>query len=53
MMMHKDVLDISARMVPLNSPMSGKVMLHLPAVACLKVTLHHTMGKSLEEILVV
>jgi hypothetical protein len=53
MMMHKAVLDISARLVHLNSPVCGKVMLHLPPVAHLKVTLHHTVGKSLEEIHVV
>jgi hypothetical protein len=50
MMMHKAILVISTYLVYLNSPMYVKVMLNLPAVARLKVTLHHTMGKSLEEI---
>jgi hypothetical protein len=50
MMMHKAILDISAYLVNLNSPVYVKVMLNLPAVACLKVKLQHTMGKSLVEI---
>jgi hypothetical protein len=49
----KVVLDISAHLVHLNSHVYGKVTWHLPVVACLKVTLHHTVGKTLEEILVV
>jgi hypothetical protein len=53
MTMHKAILDISARPFHLNFPMYDKVMLHLPAVARLKVVLHHTVGKSLEEISVV
>jgi hypothetical protein len=50
MKVHKAILDISARLVHLNSLVYGKVTLHLPAVARLKAALHHTMGKSLEEI---
>jgi hypothetical protein len=53
MKVHKVILDISARLVHLDSPMYGKVTLHLPAVARLKAALHHTVGKSLEEIPVV
>jgi hypothetical protein len=36
MKVHKAILDISAHLVHLNSPMYGKVTLHLPAVARLK-----------------
>jgi hypothetical protein len=35
MKMHKALLDISARLVHLDSPVSGKVTLHLPVVPCL------------------
>jgi predicted aspartyl protease len=35
MKMHQVVLDISARLVHLNSPIYGKVSLQLPPVACL------------------
>jgi hypothetical protein len=50
MMKHKAILVISTYLVYLNSPMYVKVLLNLPAVARLKVILHHTVGKSLEEI---
>jgi hypothetical protein len=50
MKMHKAILDISARLMHLNSAVYGKVTLDLPVVACLKASLHHTVGKSLEEI---
>jgi hypothetical protein len=50
MMTHKAILDISAHLVPLNSPMYGDVTLRLTTVAHLKAALHHTVGKSLEEI---
>jgi hypothetical protein len=53
MKVHKAILDIFVHLVHLNSTMYGKVMLHLLAVACLKASLHHAMGKSLEEIHVV
>jgi predicted aspartyl protease len=38
MKMHKAVLDISARLVHLNSPMYGKVILHLPAISHIKAS---------------
>ena len=50
---HKAILDISAHLVHLDSSVYGKVTLSLPAVARLKASLHHTVGKSLEEIPVV
>jgi hypothetical protein len=37
---HKAILDISARLVQLNSPVYGKVTLHLPVVSCIKASLH-------------
>jgi hypothetical protein len=50
---HKAILDISAHLVHLNSPVYDKVTLHLSTVAWLKASLHHTMGNSIEEISVV
>jgi hypothetical protein len=50
---HKVMLDISARLVHLNSPVYGKVTLHLPAVACIKASLHHVVERKLEDIHVV
>jgi hypothetical protein len=53
MKMHKAVLDISARLVHLNSPVYGKVTLHLPAISHIKASLHHVVERRLEDIHVV
>jgi hypothetical protein len=50
---HKAVLDISARLVHLNSPVYGKVTLHLPTISRIKASLHHVVEKRLEDIHVV
>jgi hypothetical protein len=50
---HKAILDISARLVHLNSPVYGKVTLHLPAISRIKASLHHMMERRLENIPVV
>jgi hypothetical protein len=50
---HRAVLDISARLVHLNSPVYEKVTLHLPAISRIKVSLHHVVEKRLEDIHVV
>jgi hypothetical protein len=50
---HKAVLDISARLVHLNSPVYGKVTLHLPAISRIKASLHHMVERRLEDIPVV
>jgi predicted aspartyl protease len=50
---HKVVLDISARLVHLNSPMYGKVTLHLPTISHIKASLHHVVERRLEDIHVV
>jgi hypothetical protein len=50
---HKAVLDISARLVHLNSPMYGKVTLHLPTISRIKSSLHHMVERRLEDIHVV
>jgi hypothetical protein len=53
MKLHKTILDIAARLVHLNSPVYGKVILHLPAIARIKASLHHVIERKLEDIHVV
>jgi hypothetical protein len=53
MKLHKAILDIAGRPVYLDSPIYGKVSLHLPVIVHLKASIHHTMAKNIEEILVV
>jgi hypothetical protein len=53
MKLYKAILDIAARLVHLNSPVYGKVILHLPAIARFKASLHHMVERKLEEIHVV
>jgi hypothetical protein len=48
---HKVMLDISVRLVHLNSPVYGKVTLHLPAISHIKASLHHVVERKIEEIL--
>jgi hypothetical protein len=50
---HKAILDISARLVHLNSPVYGKVTLHLPTISLIKASLHHVVERRLEDIHVV
>jgi hypothetical protein len=50
---HKAILDISVRLVQLNSPMYGKVTLHLPTVSHIKASLHHVVERKLQDIQVV
>jgi hypothetical protein len=47
---HKAILGIAARLVHLNSPVYGKVTLHLPAVAHIKASLHHMIERKMEDI---
>jgi hypothetical protein len=53
MKLHKVVLDIAGRLIHLDSPMYGKVILHLPAISRIKVSLHHVAELKLEDIHVV
>jgi hypothetical protein len=48
--MHRVVLDISARLVHLDSPIYGKVSLQLPPVAHLQASVYAAIAKSLDEI---
>jgi hypothetical protein len=51
--MHRVVLDISAHLVHLDSPIYGKVSLQLPPVAHLQASVYAAIAKSLDEIHVV
>jgi hypothetical protein len=53
MKLHRAVLDIAGRLVYLDSPMYGKVILHLPAISRIKTSLHHVVELKLEDIHVV
>jgi hypothetical protein len=53
MKLHKVILDIAKWLVYQDSPIYGKVALHLPVVVRIKASLHHTVAKSIEEIPVV
>jgi hypothetical protein len=50
---HKVVLDISVRLVHLNSPMYEKVTLHLPVISRIKAPLQHVVERRLKDIHVV
>jgi hypothetical protein len=53
MKLHKAVVDISGRMVHLDSPMYGKVILHLLAISHIKASLHQVVELKIENIHVV
>jgi hypothetical protein len=53
MKMHKAVLDIVGRLVHLNSPVYGKVILHIHAISHIKASLHHVVELKLKDIHVV
>jgi hypothetical protein len=53
MKLHKVVLDIAGRLVHLDSPVYGKVILHLPATSRIEASLHHVAELKIEDIHVV
>jgi hypothetical protein len=53
MKLHRAVFDIACRLVHLDSPVYGKVILHRPAVSRIKASLHHVVEIKLEDIHVV
>jgi hypothetical protein len=53
MKMHSVVLDIVGRLVHMDSPMYGKVFLHLPTISHIKASLHHVVELKLEDIHVI
>jgi hypothetical protein len=50
---HGPVLDIAGRLVHLDSPVYGKVILHLPAISRIKASLHHVVELKLKDIHVI
>jgi hypothetical protein len=50
---HKAILNISVRLVQLNSPVYGKVTLYLHAVSRIKASLQHVVERKLQDIHVV
>jgi hypothetical protein len=53
MKLRRAVLDIVGRLVHLDSPVYGKVILHLPVISRIKASLHHMVELKLEDIPVV
>jgi hypothetical protein len=53
MKLDKAVLDIAGQLIHLDSPMYGKVTLHLPAISHINTSLHHVAELKLENIHVV
>jgi hypothetical protein len=53
MKLHKAMLDIDKWLVYLDSSIYGKVILHLPVIVRIRVSMHHIVAKSIEEILIV
>jgi hypothetical protein len=53
MKLHRAVLDIAGRLVHLDSPVYGKVILHLPMVSRIKASLHNVVELKLEDIHVI
>jgi hypothetical protein len=50
MQLHKAILDIARQLVYRDSPIYGKVTLHLPVIVHLEAVIHHTVAKNIEEI---
>jgi hypothetical protein len=50
MKLHRAVLDIAGRLVQLDSPVYGKVIIHLPAISRIKASLHQVIKLKLEDI---
>jgi hypothetical protein len=53
MKLHRALLDIAGQLVHLDSPMYGKVILHLPTISRIKASLHHVIELKLEDIHVI
>jgi hypothetical protein len=50
MKQHGTVLDIAGRLVHLDSPVYGEVILHIPVVSHIKASLHHVVELKLKDI---
>jgi hypothetical protein len=49
----KAVLDIAVRLVHLDSPVYGKVILHLSTISRIEASLHHVAEQKIEDIHVI
>jgi hypothetical protein len=49
----KAIVDIFATLVHLNSPVYGKITLHLPTISHIKAFLHHVVERKMQDIHVV
>jgi hypothetical protein len=47
---NKAILDIPTRLVHLNSPMYGKVTLHLSVISHIKASLHHVVERKINDL---
>jgi ABC-type siderophore export system fused ATPase/permease subunit len=50
---YRAVLDIAGRLVHLDSPVYGKVILHLPMISRIKASLQHVVELKLEDLHVI
>jgi hypothetical protein len=53
MKLHRAVLDIAGRLVHLDSPVYGKVILHLPVIPRIEASIHHVAERKIEDIHVI
>jgi hypothetical protein len=53
MKLHRAVLDIAGRVVHLDSPVYGKIILHLLTISRIEASLHHVAERKLEDVHVV
>jgi hypothetical protein len=53
MKLHRAVLDIAGRLIHLDSPVYGKVTLHLPAIPRINASLHNVAEQKIEDIHVI
>jgi hypothetical protein len=53
MKVHRAVLDIAGQLVHQDSPVYGKVIIHLPVISRIKESLHHVAELKLEDIHVI
>jgi hypothetical protein len=53
MKLQKAVLDIAGQLIHLDSPVNGKVILHLPRISRIKASLHHVTELKFEDIYVI
>jgi hypothetical protein len=51
--LHRAILDMSGQLVQPDSPVYGKVILHLPMISRIMASLHHVVELKLEDIHVI